>query len=335
MMVRVMMLDSGRFREVGGVAFTAACCALAGLAACGAAPAAVPRAPSAPPPTFESHWQDGRAELAGYRYHVTRYGQRREGRCAMITVTEPFSASKHVKVDDPAANPPDTFEALKLNLVRHFQTGIYDYNTIVSLFTRSRDFAPVKVAFSCAEWCGQVYEEDIFGSQGISGFFRSYFENESANIRLPARGGGVEEDDLFILLRGLRGDYLPPGGTRSVALFPSPFIRRLAHRPAGWVAADIGRAPQPQRVVVPAGTFDAVLYTVRVEDGRTGRFWIEVLYPHRILRWAWTAVPGKGTGRMAGDGLDEGELIRSARLPYWRLNQPGDESYLREIGLGR
>jgi hypothetical protein len=259
----------------------------------------------------------------------------------MITVTEPFSASKHVKVDDPAANPSDTFEALKLNLVRHFQTGIYDYHTIVSLFTRSRDFAPVKVAFSCAEWCGQVYEEDVFGtggaggSQGITGFFRSYFEDESANIRLPARRGGVEEDDLFILLRGLRGDYLPPGGTRSVALFPSPFIRRLAHRPAGWVAAGIGRAPHPQRVVVPAGTFDAVLYTVRVEDGRTGRFWIEAPYPHRILRWTWTAVPGKGTGRMAGDGLDEGELIRSARLPYWRLNHPGDESYLREIGLGR
>ena len=37
----------------------------------------------------------------------------------------------------------------------------------------------------------------------------------------------------------------------------------------------------------------------------------------------------------AGDGLDEGELIRSSRLPYWRLNRPGDERYLKDIGLER
>src|SRR5262245_24279490 len=101
---------------------------LLGLALAAAALSCNRPAPSPPTslasPTFESHWQDGRAELAGYRYHVTRYGQRREGRCAMITVTEPFSASKHVKADDPSRDSSDTFEALKLNLVRHFQTGI-------------------------------------------------------------------------------------------------------------------------------------------------------------------------------------------------------------------
>ena len=313
-----------------GLFYFAACAVLAALAA-GAAPAVKPT----PTTTFESHWQDGRAELAGYRYRVTRYGARREGRCAMITVTEPFSASKRVKVDDPAANPNDTFEALKLNLVRHFQTGIYDYHTMVSLFTRSRDFSPVKVAFTCAEWCGQVYEEEQFEPRAVSGFVRSYFEGESRTIRLPARAGGITEDDLFLLLRGLRGDYLPPGRTRPVHLIASPFIRRLAHRSEAWLVADIARSRDLQRVVVPAGTFAAILYTVKIEDGRTGRFWIETPYPHRVLKWAWTAVPAKGGGRMAGDGLDEGELIRSSRLPYWRLNRPGDERYLKDIGLER
>src|SRR6185295_3327862 len=39
---------------------------------------------------FESHWQDGKAELDGYRYTVTRYGHARAGTAVMVYVTEPF-----------------------------------------------------------------------------------------------------------------------------------------------------------------------------------------------------------------------------------------------------
>jgi len=250
----------------------------------------------------------------------------------MIVVTEPFSAAKRVKVDDPARNPADTFEALKLNLSRSFQTGIYDYHTMISLFTHSRDFSPVKTAFSCTEWCGQVYEEQAFGPRAVSGFVRSYFEDESRALSLPMKPGGIAEDDLFLVLRGLRGDFLPPGRTRSLPLLASPFITRLAHRPAAWVAATIARARDPVRVSVPAGPFPAILYTATLDDGRTGRFWIEAAWPHRVLKWAWSAT-GTPRGRMGRDGLDEGELLRSTRLPYWRLNGPGGERYLREMGL--
>lgn len=249
----------------------------------------------------------------------------------MITVTEPFSAAKRVKANDPSQNPADTFEALKLNLVRSFQTGIYDYHTMISLFVRSRDFSTVKVAFSCSEWCGQVYEEQAFGPRAVSGFLRSYFEDESGPINLPMRPGGIAEDDLFLLLRGLRGDYLPAGRSRSVPILQSPFATRLTHRPAGWVAAEIARSREPVRVSVPAGYFPAILYLVRLENGRSGRFWIEEAYPHRILKWSWTA-PREARG-MAGDGVDEGELERSTRLPYWQLNGPGGERYLRGMGL--
>jgi hypothetical protein len=264
----------------------------------------------------------------------------------MITVTEPFSASKRVKADDPSRDPSDTFEALKLNLVRHFQTGIYDYHTMVSLFTRSRDFSAVKVSFTAAEWCGQVYEEQVFepvepgepGEPGaVTGLVRSYFEGESMPIRLPARPGGIPEDDLFIVLRGLRGDYLPPGRARSVPILPSPFHTRLTHRRAAWTTAEISRARDLEPVRVPAGSFRAILYTVRAAagragEGRTGRFWIEAAYPHRVLRWSWTARAERAEGRLA-DGTDEGELIRSTRLPYWRLNGEGGERYLSEMGL--
>ena len=99
-------------------------------------------------PSFGSYWHDGKAELDGYRLTVQRYGHARHGRAVAIYVTEPFSRSKHVKLDDPSKAPGDAVDVLKLNLARDFQTGIYDYHTIVSLFVASADFAPLKIAFS-------------------------------------------------------------------------------------------------------------------------------------------------------------------------------------------
>jgi len=316
-------------REVAAVALIVATVA----AIANGIPGAAGRAGAAGAPTFESHWQDGKAELAGYRYHVTRYGEPRTGRAVMITVTEPFRASKRVKANDPNENPSDTFEALKLNLVRDFQTGIYDYNTMVSAFCRSRDFSPVKVSFTAAEWCGHVYEEIAFEPHRVTDLVRSYFEDESASRSLEWKKGGVAEDLLFVKLRGLRGDFLKPGETRAFPFLPSPFTARLTHRPVAWTTATATRAPRPERIQVPAGAFEADVVTVRVADGREGRFWIEHAAPHRVLKWAWTPPP-KATSRMGSDGADGGELTGSKRLPYWQLHGNGDERHLREIGLG-
>src|SRR5690349_12866937 len=185
-------------------------------------------------PTFESQWRDGRAEMAGYRYHVVRYGEGRTGQAVMITVTEPFSESKRVKVDDAAKNPADTFEALKMNLVRDFQTGIYDYNTMTSVYVHARDFSLSKTSFSSAEWCGQVYEDLLFDKSAVRQSLRSYFEDESGDRSLAWRPGALSEDQLFIVLRGLRGALMKPGETRAMALLPSALERRLAHRPLAW-----------------------------------------------------------------------------------------------------
>ncbi|HET7903314.1 MAG TPA: hypothetical protein VFM17_02015 [Candidatus Eisenbacteria bacterium] len=282
-------------------------------------------------PTFESVWQDGQAELCGYRYVVTRYGQSRGGQAVAVYVTEPFSERRRVKLDDPAASPGDAFEALKLNLVRDFQTGIYDYNTMTSLFVRSSDIIPAKISFSSAEWCGHVYEELRFDRDAVRQSIRSYFEGESADRSLDAPRGGVPEENLHVLLRGLRGDFLPPGRKRSVPFLPSAFARRLVHSKAVWGSAEIERAARPETVRVPAGSFEADRYTVRASDGREGRYWIESAPPRRVLRWTWTGAARDG--RMGGDAAESAELTGSERLPYWRLHGNGDEEILRRLGL--
>jgi len=308
-------------------------------AAFGSTPAA-----QIPDPRFDALWHDGRAELDGYRYSVTRYGQLRHGRCVAIYVTEPFSRLKRVKVDDPSRNTKDVLDVLKLNLVRDFQTGIYDYNTMTFLFVGSEDLDPVKVSFSSSEWCGNVYEELRVDPGLMSQKLSSYFEGESAVREAPRPGNGILEEELFVLLRGLHGEYLAPGRGRTVPFLPSAFRRRLTHQPLRWTEVRITRLNGSKAITVPAGRFGAVVYSVKVASGIEGVFFIEDAYPHRVLRWAWKQEPRRkgafgigsapGGGPLAGDGNDSGELTGSARLSYWQLHGEGDESYLKRLEPG-
>jgi hypothetical protein len=296
-----------------------------------AAPAApASGAASARTPDFTAHWHDGRAEVDGYRYVVSRYGERREGQAVAIYVTEPFSTTRRVKAEGPGVDPRDVEQVLKLNLVRDFQTGIYDYNTMLSVFARTADLAPVKVSFASTEWCGNVYEELRVDRDAIRQEVRSYFDGESGDRRLARPAGGVLEDELFVALRGLRGQYLAPGAAREAPFLASAFFRRLAHRPAEWSRVRIVRLAAPERVTVPAGAFDAMVYVVTPADGREGRFWVESAYPHRIVKWEWRATGAAGA-RLGG--LDGGALTGTERIEYWRLNATGGERHLRDLGL--
>jgi hypothetical protein len=270
--------------------------------------------------TFGDHWYDGKGELDGYALRINRYGETRDGTAVMIFVTEPFRESTRVKADDPSRNAGDVFSALKLNLVRDFQTGIYDYNTMVSVFSRDDDFTVSKVSFSSAEWCGHVYQEMNFHDRTVEGVYHSYFEGESGPVSLERPEDGVSEDNLFILLRDLRGTFLNPGEKRTVPFLPSPFYTRISHTDMAWTKAVIERSKDTQNVTVPAGPYEARVYTVRVDGGRTGTFHIEDAYPHRIVKWSL-------------DPDVSGELTGSLRVPYWRLHDNRHQGYLEQLGL--
>jgi hypothetical protein len=279
---------------------------------------------------FSAHWHDGRAELNGYRLEIARYGEQRAGEAVLVYVTEPFSESARVKLDDPSRHPDDAFDALKLNMVRDFQTGIYDYNTMVSLFTRSISFKPVKLTFSSAEWCGHVYDELVFRGKEVHENYFSYFEGESRSHSFVNEPEGIVEDNLYILLRGLREPFLPPGGSVHVAFLPSPFHSRLVHHAIEWEDAEIERSTGTSRTDVPAGTFETSEYVVRT-DAREGRFLIETAYPHRIVQWSWARRSGAKEEWLGG--TERGQLTGSVRLKYWDLHDNAHEPYRDRIGL--
>lgn len=282
-------------------------------------------------PAFDSafweHWGDGRAELAGYDLVTRRYGEARRGTAVAIFVTEPFSAAARVKADREGEG---TFQALKLNLVQDFPTGIYDYNLMTSAFVALEPVAglpagaPVKVSFTGQEWCGHVYQQVLFRESGVAQTLHSYFEGEAdREDTLPGRPRGVSEDALLIWARGLAYPKVAAGEPVTVPLLTSLERSRLAHVPLAWEEVELSRSAETREVTVPAGTFEVgeARAVVRGSEGeRTWTFLVETAPPHRIVAWE------------TSDG-ERAELRGSDRLAYWKLNAPGGEEHLKALGF--
>jgi hypothetical protein len=237
-------------------------------------------------------------------------------------VTEDFSDKERVKAEWPRPGKGEVYPVLKLNHLREFQTGIYDYRTMTSVFARVEPGFPVrKVSFSSQDWCGQVWHQLLPGPNQLDGVFHSYFEGEAdGRDALPLPEGGVFEDALPILLRGWNGAYLGAGESRRVAFLPSLLSRRLRHKRLAWGEATIARASATSRVEVPAGTFEAVVYTVAEQGGPKTTYASEASPPYRLLR-------------RASDTGEDAVLLGSTRQAYWRENHVGGEALLRELGL--
>lgn len=257
---------------------------------------------------FWAHWADGKAELDGYALTQPRYGQPREGNAVMIFVTEDFSDTLRVKADPGKHPASDVYPVLKLNFVRDFQTGIYDYNLLTSTFVRADALAEVvKTSFSAQEWCGHVYQQWLVRGTQMTGVAHSYFDGEAdATLSLTVPAGGVFEDAVPILVRGLRGDWLRDGETRTVPFLPSLMRARLGHKRQQWGEATVRR--------------DGWKYVIAERGGPTVTWTLEAAPPHKIVAW------------QSSDG-EAGRLMGSIRLPYWELNQNGGEKWLDKLGL--
>jgi hypothetical protein len=273
---------------------------------------------------FWQAWGDGKAELDGYALVQPRYGHPRAGTAVMIFVTEDFSDSLRVKADPGKHPASDVYPVLKLNVVRDFQTGIYDYNLMSSTFARTEPpgaWPLVKTSFSSQEWCGHVYAAWVPRGGRLESVSHSYFDGEADQTGgLPFPPGGVVEEMVPILVRGLRGPWLQPGEQKTVPFLPSLMRARLGHRPPAWGEATVRRAATATPVASVLGNVRAVEWTVEERGGDTTTFTVEEAAPHRIV--AWKTASG-----------ESGRLLGSARLAYWKLNQPGGEESLKLLGL--
>src|SRR5438270_967860 len=182
-------------------------------------------------------------------------------------------------------------------------------------------FTLMKTSFSAQEWCGHVYAQWLARGAKLVGTSHSYFDGEadaSPELELPA--GGVVEDALPVLVRGLRGDWLAPGATKKVPFLRSQLRTRLLHVAAKWGEATVSRAPSSAEVKTALGTLRAFSYTVAESGGDTITFTVEEAQPHRLLAWK------SSSGESA-------RILGSARLPYWTMHDNGGEKALKLLGL--
>jgi hypothetical protein len=273
---------------------------------------------------FWSFWADGKAELDGYALTQPRYGKLRAGTAVLVFVTEDFSDSARVKADPGKHPKSDVYPVMKLNFVREFQTGIYDYHVLTSTFVKTES-APLgsslaKTSFTAQEWCGHVFAEWLPHGDRLDGVVHSYFDGEEWAGTLPFVAGGILEEQVPLLIRGLRGDWLRAGEKKTVPFLPSQLEARFSHVKAQWGEATVERAASGAPVKTVLGTVGAVRWTLAVRGGETTTFTVEAAAPHRILAWSSTS------GEAA-------TITGSARLPYWELNQPGGEASLKVLGL--
>ncbi len=278
---------------------------------------------------FWSHWGDGKAELAGYDLTYPRYGEMRSGTAITIFVTEVFSNSLRVKADPGKHPDSDVFPAMKLNVAKDFQTGIYDYNTMLSAYIALESLngrpagAATKVSYSSQEWCGHVWHQLLFDDRSIRSMLHSYFDGEAdVHKELEYPRNGITEDALLLWARGMTGPILIPGETRKVEVLTSLGNSREMHTPLSWNKATLSRARSPESLTVPAGTFQVERWSAEFEKGRLLTIYVEQDPPRRIIRWE-------------SSGGETADLLRAGRLEYWKLTGREGEKELSKLGLHR
>jgi hypothetical protein len=268
-----------------------------------AAPLARPAAPPAGDAAWRLAplWDDGKAEFCAYEATWPRYGHRFEGRALMILVKEPWAPDLDVKADRPR---PDGFEVLKLNHVRDVPTGIYTYHQMASVYTHRGSGILEKIAATSSEACGVTTSEMVAGRLST----HSYFDGQG-DRSLPWPAGALPEDGLPSSLR----DYVTGPVPANLSVFPSLMASKLPElEPATWKV----ERREAGEVETPEGGLPGVEIRL-VRDRSFLAYTFEREAPHRLLRFE------------SGDGTVY-RLARCERIPYWRMHNPGDETWLPE-----
>ncbi|TYP92011.1 hypothetical protein LX73_2254 [Fodinibius salinus] len=274
--------------------------------------------------TFKAYWYQGEAELNRYDMEQIRYGEVRDGDAVMVFVTEDFLTEEQVKLES-AAEGRETASVLKLNFIKEFVTGIYEYNMMSSIFTpvnyqdRPRS---LKVASSSQEWCGTTYSQMNFNAvknkYKITG--HSYFEAEGDYQKSVE--ATLLEDEIWTKLR-LNPDLLPEG---NIQVIPSSFSIRTTHAEWGIQQATAKKSKWTGSSF-PGDSLKS--YSLRYnESGRMLNIIYEQSFPHQIAGWIQSKVTSEDDTLTA-----KSVRTHSIKSSYWQKNTNSDEKLRKKLGL--
>ena len=271
---------------------------------------------------FKDYWYGGKAEITSYKLEQVRYGELHEGYAVLVFVTEDFSKSNQVKLDDPQNAKGDGVKVLKLNRIKKFDTGIYRYSMMDSVFTPVYiDEHPntLKVTSSSQEWCGNTFTQLNLDGNGYEVRSFSYFESEGdRKFNLQKE---ILEDELWARIR-LAPESLPQG---RIKIIPATMASRLTHKE---LEVEIARATLGHNSDDP----NLMNYKLTYDDsGRTMEITFSKTFPYQILSWEETYKSGFGPGaKTLTTRATRNKVLVS---DYWHQNKNIDRELRRKLGL--
>ncbi|OBX22051.1 MULTISPECIES: hypothetical protein [Bizionia] len=261
---------------------------------------------------FKAYWYTGKAELNSYTLKQSRYGEIRDGEVVLVFVTEPFSFSKQVKLDNPQAAGADNASVMKLNSFRKFNTGIYDYSIATSVFTpiNSQEHPnTLKLNTSIQEWCGHTFTQLNLKDTNYHFQEFSYFETDGDTE--SAISIALLEEELMTRIRLNKGQ-LPLGETNMIF---STIYSRFANKNLEATTAEISKTE------TDSTTHFAIEY---LNYDRKVTIDVEKQFPYKIRGWK----------ENNGDGLiTEAQLKKSINEPYWDQKKRSDETKREALQL--
>lgn len=260
---------------------------------------------------FNDVWYQGKASVAVYRLTQSRYGQSREGYASLITVTEGFDGDKQVKSDNDSQRD---YGVLKTNFIKKFNTGLYDYATMVSAFVpvNTKELQmPTKLTFGSQDWCGQVFNQwnaskDMYTMQAFS-YFHSEGDTEES---LPK---ALTQDALFASIR-MNPSQLPRG---KVEMYLSNENYRFLHVPVKTYSSEASMEVRGEKMVY---TVSNAMLTLEYEFASS--------QPYTIFSFKETYNKGSLKGQVT-QGVLEKESFRA----YWNENSKDYDSVRKEMNL--
>jgi hypothetical protein len=270
--------------------------------------------------SFRDYWYNGKAEISRYELDQVQYGAQNPGEAVLIFVTEDFLTDKQVKLESDTKEEATT--VLKLNSVRRFVTGIYDYSLYSSVFTpinTGKFNHSLKVTMSAQDWCGQTYKQLNLRGDKYEVLGRSYFE-KNATEDFSINEAWLE-DEVWTRLR-LDPKTLPVGET---SVIPAAYATRLT-----------GQNLEPQPATGTLSSYagseftgkDLQQYALRYPEAkRELRIVFEKVFPYAIVGWEETYT---SRGKELTTRARRTEEIRS---DYWNHNAPGDTTLRNQLGV--
>ena len=258
---------------------------------------------------FKDYWYAGEAEITSFKLEQARYGELREGTAVLVYVTEDFLPKEQVKADTYSKS---NIPILKLNATKNFNTGIYPYSIMQSIFYPvNNNQHAIKISTSVQEWCGHAYTQlnnrDTFEINS-----HSYFQGEAdQNFKLNK---SITENELWTQLR-IDPTSLPIG---TLDILPSLEYIRLRHKTLKTYKA--------------IATLEDGIYTLSYPDlDRVLKIEFNTEFPYDIQTWEETMPSGFGASTTYL--TTKATRMESLKSAYWGKNKNKDSILRKTLRL--